>query len=337
MNQPRYIAIDRRQNEEMKIRIITDIALFSVLLSTVTFMTSTSLFTYGTPLTTESKVSSEVTGAQQEPDQAPPTEELEPGLVAPSEDEAQGPDFTPEPTPQLTPLQEETPETPPPDDDCLFDPSLPKCQPIEGSCPEGFLMNEDEQCFPDKPCPHGYTKIDEDETGTCYPSDPTPEEDTDDDIDVIIVNEITNKIKEVKTTQTASCTPQSSTITLGPGSIAEKGVRVLASFDPCILTGGGAILNLPDSDNNLKLVAVDLEGGKMHKAVEIDLQKVQTMAGGQTLYTADFAQTITGLSPVTNEVDTIEDTNSLVLLNDLPRQMNFVDDNSVAFNAILSN
>jgi hypothetical protein len=75
----------------------------------------------------------------------------------------------------------------------------------------------------------------------------------------------------------------------------------------------------------------------MHKAVEIDLQKVQTMAGGQTRYTADFAQTITGLSPVTNEVDTIEDTNSLVLLNDSPRQMNFVDDNSVAFNAILSN
>ena len=70
----------------MKIRIITDIALFSVLLSTVTFMTSTSLFTYGTPLTTESKVSSEVTGAQQEPDQVPPTEELEPGLIAPSEE-----------------------------------------------------------------------------------------------------------------------------------------------------------------------------------------------------------------------------------------------------------
>ena len=63
-----------------------------------------------------------------------------------------------------------------PDDDCLFNPSLPKCVPIEGKCPSGFLMNENEQCFPDKPCPAGFTKIDEDETGTCYPIShlPTP-------------------------------------------------------------------------------------------------------------------------------------------------------------------
>jgi hypothetical protein len=62
-----------------------------------------------------------------------------------------------------------------PDDDCLFNPSLPKCAPIEGKCPSGFLMNENEQCFPDKACPAGFTKIDEDETGTCYPvGPPTP-------------------------------------------------------------------------------------------------------------------------------------------------------------------
>ena len=61
-----------------------------------------------------------------------------------------------------------------PDDDCLFNPSLPKCAPIEGKCPPGFLMNENEQCFPDKPCPAGFTKFDEDETGTCYPVGPTP-------------------------------------------------------------------------------------------------------------------------------------------------------------------
>jgi hypothetical protein len=30
-------------------------------------------------------------------------------------------------------------------------------------------MNEEEQCFPDKPCPPGFSKFDEDETGTCYP------------------------------------------------------------------------------------------------------------------------------------------------------------------------
>jgi hypothetical protein len=80
--------------------------------------------------------------------------------------------FNPKPTVLLTPLQKASPGIYP-DDDCLFDPSLPKCSPIEGKCPAGFLMNEDEQCFPDKPCPAGFTNHDEDETGTCYPVDPT--------------------------------------------------------------------------------------------------------------------------------------------------------------------
>jgi predicted transcriptional regulator len=56
----------------------------------------------------------------------------------------------------------------PPDDDCLFDPSLPKCAPIDGECPDGFAMNEDGQCYPNKPCPKGYERRDNDETGTCY-------------------------------------------------------------------------------------------------------------------------------------------------------------------------
>ena len=56
-----------------------------------------------------------------------------------------------------------------PDDDCLFDPALPKCAPIAGKCPLGFLMNEEAQCFPDKPCPSGFTRLEEDETGACHP------------------------------------------------------------------------------------------------------------------------------------------------------------------------
>ncbi|MDF0680749.1 MAG: hypothetical protein P0116_07285 [Candidatus Nitrosocosmicus sp.] len=56
-----------------------------------------------------------------------------------------------------------------PDNDCLFDPSLPKCAPDEsGDCPEGFNMNEDEQCFPKhNGCPDGYHSVDDDETGRC--------------------------------------------------------------------------------------------------------------------------------------------------------------------------
>jgi hypothetical protein len=58
-----------------------------------------------------------------------------------------------------------------PDGDCLFDPSLPKCAPdANGNCPEGFHMNEDEQCFPahDR-CPVGYHGHEDDESGKCIP------------------------------------------------------------------------------------------------------------------------------------------------------------------------
>lgn len=60
---------------------------------------------------------------------------------------------------------------PHPDGDCLFDPSLPKCASDEnGNCPEGFGINEDEQCFPyhDR-CPEGYHSHEDDESGRCIP------------------------------------------------------------------------------------------------------------------------------------------------------------------------
>jgi hypothetical protein len=111
---------------------------------------------------------------------------------------------------------------------------------------------------------------------------------------------------------------------------------VLATFDPCILSGGGAVLNLPDSSNNLKLVAVDLEGDEMHKAIEVNLQRINAITDDQTFYNAQFAKSITGLSPVTDRVDTIQEINSLLFLNDSPGQIDFVNDNSMSLNAVLS-
>ncbi len=221
------------------------------------------------------------------------------------------------------------PPGPPPDDDCLFDPSLPKCSPPDnGKCPDGFLMNENGQCFPDKPCPPGYTKIDDDETGTCHPADEKVTE-----INIIIVNEINRQV--TTTTTPTTCTPQDKTVPLGPSTIANNGIRLLATFDPCRLIDGDAILNLPDSNGELKLVAVDLDGRQTHKAVVVDLHEVQQVANDQTLYNADFTGTITGLSAATNKMDTIRDVNALVLWNDSSGQLNFVDDNSVTLNALV--
>ena len=83
-------------------------------------------------------------------------------------------------------------------------------------------------------------------------------------------------------------------------------------------------------------MAVDLEGGEMHKAVEVNLQRINIITNDQTFYNAQFAKIITGMSPVTDRVDTIQEINSLVLLNDFPGQIDFVNDNSMSLNAVLS-
>lgn len=62
-----------------------------------------------------------------------------------------------------------------PDEDCLFEPSLPKCAPGPEGCPQGFAMNSYEQCFPkhEVGCPKGYHSHEDDESGRCI-SDSVP-------------------------------------------------------------------------------------------------------------------------------------------------------------------
>ncbi|HEU4824754.1 MAG TPA: hypothetical protein VFS97_15125, partial [Nitrososphaeraceae archaeon] len=111
-------------------------------------------------------------------------------------------------------------------------------------------------------------------------------------------------------------------------------------FDSCRLVDGGAILNLPSNNNNLKLLAVDIEGSgsntEVHKAVVMDLQRIQRITNNQILYNIGFGETVTGESPITDNTDTIRDINALFLWNDSTRRINFVSDNSMALNAILS-
>jgi len=56
-----------------------------------------------------------------------------------------------------------------PDNDCLFNPDLPKCASNEGDCPDGFFNNDNDQCVPEGGCPDGYHTVDDDETGRCIP------------------------------------------------------------------------------------------------------------------------------------------------------------------------
>jgi hypothetical protein len=58
-----------------------------------------------------------------------------------------------------------------PDSDCFFNPNgLAKCKPdhTTGKCPSGFSANDKGNCFPKGPCPAGYARKDNDESGTCF-------------------------------------------------------------------------------------------------------------------------------------------------------------------------
>ena len=52
-----------------------------------------------------------------------------------------------------------------PDDSCLFHPEQMKCKPdpITSNCPTGFSMNVNQQCYPNKPCPNGFERHEDDE------------------------------------------------------------------------------------------------------------------------------------------------------------------------------
>jgi hypothetical protein len=72
----------------------------------------------------------------------------------------------------------------------------------------------------------------------------------------------------------------------------------------------------------------------------MELQRIQRITNDQILYNAGFARTITitGESAISDSTaeDTIQDINALFLWNNSPGQINFIDDNSMVFNAILS-
>lgn len=61
-----------------------------------------------------------------------------------------------------------------PDKSCAFNPDSPKCAPdSQGNCPPGFGHNVHGNCFPSGPCPKGFGKHTDDETGKCFRNEPS--------------------------------------------------------------------------------------------------------------------------------------------------------------------
>jgi hypothetical protein len=113
------------------------------------------------------------------------------------------------------------------------------------------------------------------------------------------------------------------------------GARILAAFEPCSLTDGSVVLNLPDKQG-IELVAANIQAGQTTQAVEIQMQRVAPITQGQTLFVADLDGRITGPDPSTGDQVTLNgNINTLFLWNNGEDDVQFSGDNSVAFNAIL--
>jgi hypothetical protein len=114
------------------------------------------------------------------------------------------------------------------------------------------------------------------------------------------------------------------------------GVRILAAFDPCVLTDGSVVLNLPD-EQGIQLVAANIQGGQTTQSVVVPMQRIASITQGQTLYTVDLNEQVTGPDPATGAQVTLNgNINALFLWNAGGQNVELNGDNSAALNAILS-
>jgi hypothetical protein len=131
------------------------------------------------------------------------------------------------------------------------------------------------------------------------------------------------------------CPPQSATVLLGPSTMENGGARILAAFDPCVLTGGTLVLNLPD-EQGIQLAA-NIVAGQTTQSAAVPMQRVAPITEGQTLYSVALSEQITGIDPATGaQVALNGHINSLFLLSLGDQEVEFSGDNSVALNAVLS-
>jgi hypothetical protein len=115
----------------------------------------------------------------------------------------------------------------------------------------------------------------------------------------------------------------------------DGGARILLAVEPCIITDGTVLLNLPDEEG-IQLVAVNIQGTQTTQQAIVPLQRIAPVTQGQVLFGADLNEQITGEDPATGNTVTMNgNINALFLLNDSGQPIEFDGDHSIALNAIL--
>ncbi len=122
-------------------------------------------------------------------------------------------------------------------------------------------------------------------------------------------------------------------MSLGPSTISENGMRVIAVLSPCHLLDGTVLISLPS--DGFEIVAAYLIGGEAIDGVVVDKQLLTDLGNGQALYSADLNETMSGTTPNGGNQTTLNDnTNAILLWNNEGEDVEFISDNTLAVNII---
>jgi hypothetical protein len=134
---------------------------------------------------------------------------------------------------------------------------------------------------------------------------------------------------------TPECAYVAANITLGPSRMEGGGARILAAVEPCIITDGTVLVNLPDKQG-IQLVAANIQGGRTTQSAIIPLQRIAPVTQGQVLFGADLNEQVTGPDQARGESATLNgNINALFLWNNSGQAVEFVRDHSVALDTFL--
>ena len=126
------------------------------------------------------------------------------------------------------------------------------------------------------------------------------------------------------------------TRTGAPLTIVPGKARILAAFDPCILTSGKVLLHLPD-EKGIQLVGAKIQDGQTTQSAIVPIQIIASTAPGQAQYFIDLSEQSTGLDLVSGNPVNLGggNVNALLLMNLGGENVQLSADNKVNMDAAL--
>jgi hypothetical protein len=146
-------------------------------------------------------------------------------------------------------------------------------------------------------------------------------------------NDDTNIDKEyIISSNKNTCPTQSETVALN-GQIKPKGIRILADFDPCRISGGSVTLNMPNTGSiKLALLFIDKVGNN-DAGVLVKPVKIQDLNTNQALFKIELDGNMNGINPISGQSTSISRINGLAVYNDGDQPIQFNSGNTAALTA----